>query len=313
MEDISRELEKEIALSRPKPHKQDRKAKLFIIDDFGKMKSGEYFKILVKVLLFVSVVCFITASVFGYLYTELSKSSGSLHERLAVAENKAADLTREKEVLMARLVISGKEPGLVGEGIVTDGDGSEMSSASDLVAGNKSRPLENQDSKLASAVSGSAKTQADNSGATINNAVASAVKASGESGKNESGNVIKKIVSIEKFTVVRDGVSTDLLVRFDIRNISDEPGDVSGRIFTVLKPDSGSQNKWLVVPSAPLKNGVPSEYRRGQYFSIAHFKPVKFRIKNQADPGFFKKASIFIFNSQGDLVFEELIDITEAE
>jgi hypothetical protein len=80
-----------------------------------------------------------------------------------------------------------------------------------------------------------------------------------------------------------------------------------------LKPDNKIKDHWLVVPTSALKNGIPSEYRKGQYFSIAHFKPVKFRIKNQSDPEFFKKASIVIFNDQGDLIFEKLIDITEAE
>ena len=68
-----------------------------------------------------------------------------------------------------------------------------------------------------------------------------------------------------------------------------------------------------MVPTSALKNGIPFEYKKGQYFSITHFKPVKFRIKNQANPDFFKKASIFIFNEQADLIFEELIDITEAK
>jgi hypothetical protein len=124
---------------------------------------------------------------------------------------------------------------------------------------------------------------------------------------------MNKTVSIEKFTVVKDGKTSDLLVRFDIRNISTGPGDVSGRIFTVLKSDNHQEDQWLVVPTAPLTNGVPSEYAKGQYFSIAHFKPVKFRIKNQADADFFTKASIFIFNEDAELIFEELIDITEAE
>jgi hypothetical protein len=44
MEDISRELEKEIARSKPKPYKQDRKTRLLIIDDFGQVKSREYLK-----------------------------------------------------------------------------------------------------------------------------------------------------------------------------------------------------------------------------------------------------------------------------
>lgn len=123
----------------------------------------------------------------------------------------------------------------------------------------------------------------------------------------------EKTVSIEKFVVTKDSTSGDLLVRFDIRNISKKPGEVSGRIFTVLKPDSQIESQWLVIPNAPLKDGIPSLFKKGQYFSIAHFKPVKFRIKNQSGPDSFKKASIFIFNNQGNLIFENLIDITEAE
>ena len=47
MEDISRELEREIARSKPKPYIQDRRTRLIIVDDFGEMKSGDHFKTLV--------------------------------------------------------------------------------------------------------------------------------------------------------------------------------------------------------------------------------------------------------------------------
>jgi len=124
---------------------------------------------------------------------------------------------------------------------------------------------------------------------------------------------INKTVTIENFIVRKSRSNKDLLVRFDIRKITKKTGDVSGRIFTVLRSENTPEDQWLVVPATSLKNGIPSDYNKGQYFSIANFKPVKFRIKNQSDPDFFKKASIFIFNEQKDLIFQKLVNITEAQ
>jgi len=129
----------------------------------------------------------------------------------------------------------------------------------------------------------------------------------------ESKTPVQQIVAIKKFTVTRNGADENIIVRFEIRNISDKLGDVSGRIFTILKPDDKSLKDWLVIPSAKLDKGVPIGYKKGQYFSISHFKLIKLRIKNQAEPEFFKKASIYIFNENGDLMFESLIDITEED
>jgi hypothetical protein len=129
----------------------------------------------------------------------------------------------------------------------------------------------------------------------------------------EAPEVIQKTVSIEKFTVTKDGTNGYLLVRFDIRNVSKAPGEVSGKIFALLKPNNSLENKWLVVPPAAVKNGMPSDYKKGKYFSISHFKPIKFRVKHKLDPDVFKQASIFIYNDQGDLIFDKLINIAEAE
>ena len=100
MEDISRELEREIARSKPKPYKQDRKTRILIIDDFGKMKSGEYLKTFVKILFFTSVVCFVSAVLFYYLYTGLSKDARLTKAKLILAEKQVDELTSKKEILM---------------------------------------------------------------------------------------------------------------------------------------------------------------------------------------------------------------------
>ncbi|MBU1196045.1 MAG: hypothetical protein KKE62_00280 [Proteobacteria bacterium] len=296
MEDISRELEREIALTKPKPHKQDRKTQILIVDDFGKMKSGEYLKQLVIYLSIGSAVCFVIAILFFFLYMGLSRDSGHVKTRLGIAEKKLEELTREKEVLMARLVIQGKTPG-----VLPDTQNSEP--VADIKKSEKKPAVPEKQITLP------AKTVKPEENTVT-------VPLTDPQGKPDEAALkvpAKKKVSIEKFTVTRDHGNGDLLVRFDIRNTSLAPGDVSGRIFTVLKPESEDDSQWLVVPTSSLKDGIPFEHRKGQYFSIAHFKPVKFRIKNQADPQFFKKASIFIFDTQGELMFHKLIDITEEE
>ena len=300
MEDISRELEREIALSKPKPYKQDRKTSILIVDDFGRMSSGQYLKSFVTVLSFVSLVLLVAAGLLFYLYTGLSRNSGIVQEKLVVSQERVKTLTREKEVLMARLVISGKKPDIQPDSknepvptVSLDSAKKEKGLAVDLPKAPlqvplKAKPVEPQVPAAPAAP------------AVPVVATAPAVP-------------VKKTISVEKFTVTRAGGKGDLLVRFDIRNMSEDQGDVAGRIFTLLKPDNSDPGQWLVVPASPLNEGVPTEYKKGQYFSIAHFKPVKFRIKNQADPEFFKKATIFIFNNKGDLIFEHLIPITEAK
>ncbi|MEE4364375.1 MAG: hypothetical protein V2J08_10595, partial [Desulfotignum sp.] len=220
--------------------------------------------------------------------------------------------TRDKETLMARLVMSGQDPKIASEvsdpvsadaGPDTgekknkeepDASHSQVQSAQDT----KNMPDTDADPQSLQAEERSAAQQPEDAAPPI---------AAKEAGK----------VDIEKFSVTRDRDQGDLLVRFDIRNVSEKPGEVSGRIFTILKPENRSLEKnadqWLVVPSSPLENGIPAKTRNGQYFSIAHFKPVKFRIKNIPGQAFFTTASIIIFNEQGELLFKSDIDIGEED
>jgi hypothetical protein len=312
MEDISRELEREIARSKPKPYKQNKETRILIVDDFGEMKSGDYLKTLIRILSIVSIICFAAAALYYYLYTGLYRDADLIEEKLISTEKKLNELIQEREVLMARLVMSGKDPVIEKKNEKQDKPIiAKVEEKKPLILKNEpiraipSEP-EDEDEIDKSLMVGQEKNMIKS---TLNMMSESAETVT----ETETPRVINKTVSIEKFVVTKDGRNGNLLVRFDIRNISKKSGDVSGRIFTILKPDNSLEDQWLVVPTAALKDGIPSEYKKGQYFSITHFKPVKFRIKNQADPNFFKTASIFIFNEQADLIFEQLITITDAD
>ncbi len=305
MEDISRELEKEITQLKPSPYKKSREKRILVIDDFGEVKSAGYLKVLVYFFGVTSVISFSAACGFYYFISNQSIENKLLKGNLTGLEERVDHLVAEKEVLMARLVISGKEPGLTANAIAA----LTATTAKEKKAGIKEKP--DSRSMKASKVTVAKPDIKSRLSPQAEIVLAKKNKEMGEE-VQVSNPPVQQMVAIEKFSVTQDGAG-DLLVRFDIRNISDKPGGVSGRIFTILKPENKSQEEWLVVPLVKLDKGIPTQHRKGQYFSIAHFKPVKFRIENQEGPDFFKKAAIYIFNDNGDLMFESLIDITEEE
>ena len=316
MEDISRELEREIAKSKPKPFRKNRKIKILIVDDFGKVISGNYIKIILLVLSFISIITFLISTWLFYHYSVLSQETGSTKKRLLLAEKKINELTDEKEVLMARLVILGKDPGInkivekSERPLNNDLEGKKMISTKlqDIKSTALDTPdiLDEEKQSISQGIE-KEKTTGDHPGTGLTSPGETETRNIAET------NTVKKTISIEKFSVIRNKTGKDLLVRFDIRNVSKDQGDVSGRIFTILRPDNDIEDQWLIIPAVRLKNGVPGESQKGQYFSISHFKPVKFRIKSEVDPDFYKKASIFIFNSEGMLIFEKSIEIKDAE
>lgn len=307
MEDISRELEREITQLKPSPYKKSRKKSILMVDDFGEMKPADHLKVLVYVFGVASLVFLLAAGGLYYFFSHQAVENKRLKSEAAGLAKKVDRLINEREVLMARLVISGKEPGI---------ETQPMPLKVPIALPGKSEKEKKEGIKKKSdlkSVETIVVTTVETTTAVASKELVDENKQGQAQVELKSKTPVQQIVTIEKFTVTRDGVDGDLLVRFDIRNISDKPGGVSGRIFTILKPDVKSERDWLVVPSAKLDKGVPIKYKKGQYFSIAHFKPVKFRIENQAGPDFFKKASIYIFNENGDLMFESLIDITEED
>ncbi len=295
----SREIER--SQPKPKPYEPDKRVRVIIVDNFGEMKSGEYLKFLLKLLSLIAFVSILAGVLFYYLYSGLTLEAGLTKEKLIVAQKKVTELSREKEILMARLVISGKDPVIKKV--------SEQEKTSPVTTIEEKFPVLPETEK-GDKIN---KPLLENQEKINLNTPLNKMKDSSENQlETKTQRVIEKTVDLEKFTVIKDGETGDLLVRFDIRNISKEIGDVSGRIFIVLKPDNDFEEQLLVVPKSAIKNGIPTEYRKGQYFSIASFKPVKFRIKHPGDSEFYKKASVFVFNEQADLIFEKLIDITDA-
>ncbi len=337
MEDISRELEKEIiASTRYSPVKRRVKSKFFLINDFGEVKYIGWLKAFLWFLSFISIAAIVAAFFLYHLYSGIRTDKTKLLDELAISQKKTTSLIKKNEILMARLVISGKMPH-------DFSDKKHKTQGTDLTAAKPELTRNIATGKSVSKNKGYAILKKNkeygkhfidkkkiHSGKKIyekNRTITSTGKAVSneplkqnavlfkqeDSITGEKYNEDKKYekINIEDFKIKRDAGTGDLLVRFNIRNVSTDSENISGRIFVILKPDE-KESSWLVVPTVSLKDGKPAVPGRGQYFSIARFKAVHFRIKSDAVSDSFKKASVFVY-IKNRLILMRQIDILKKK
>ena len=340
MEDISRELEKEIdSYTSPARTKRKSETRLIAVDDFGKMKSADWIKKLVLFLSILSIVLSITTILFFKLYVNYKVEYTDMRENLSLAEKKVKDSVREKEYLMAKLVISNSNSERLVEETkienieknvtkVIESKVSKIVKKQPVHTPKKifSEPTEIAPKTITSEAPkanvsetpketiietpkvNEPKTQTTLTSEASNTVVSDSPNTMTHEVTSEPDDI--RNVGIEKFIVVKDDVSGDLLVSFRVLNVASEKGDASGRVFVVLSPDEGSEVNQVVTPPVPLKNSIPTNPRRGQYFSIAHFKPVNFRIRNIPKPELFTKATVLVFGKGDALILNEEINVS---
>jgi len=307
MEDLSRELEKELkAHSRPVQVKKKIRAELYFIDDYGKITPASWIRYLMAFMGLLIIVSTITSVIFVSLYTSRGGEE-DLVLRLQIQEERIQKLISDKDILMARLVLSGKNPevgaGLpTGEKNVDKVEKKKQEKASDLKAEPITKtlpPAEPETINIPEKVSPPLPLPKDE-------------KQSVTAG-SEKIKPLPEMIGIERLRVSKDKRNRDLLIDFDIRNISVDLSTITGYVFVVLKPDTLYETNWLVLPKARMDKKKPENYQKGQYFSIGHFKPVDFRVKTRLAHDSFKMATVFVYGDDGKLIYMQDIGLGESK
>ena len=117
-------------------------------------------------------------------------------------------------------------------------------------------------------------------------------------------------VAVETPSIRSDPETGALKVQFIIRKKDKAVESISGRTFAVLKDNQSDPDKWVSLPSVTLKNGKPSRANRGQFFSIARFKPINLEMKNSRGSHRYRFATIFVFSTDGDPLLEQTFPVT---
>jgi hypothetical protein len=302
MDNLSKDMEKEInklALKKPRPPKRNRRWTVMFVGDHGKIISFGRFKgaAVAVILLLTAVVA--AAICFYLLYHVKTRENLRLQSELESSQQKLISLREEKDLLMVRLVLA---------------ESKKTSDSSQTIDKNIAKPSQKTEAAGTSntpilVASSGPKTTAlktnteanDDKERLISTTETTAVNASEKSSKDQKS----QVVTAEDFVVQHDPSTNRLTVTFLLKKTEFDIETTSGRAFVTLQQDRNDPKRWLTMPSTPLVSGKPSQINRGQYFSIARFKPMKFERIIKADQSDYQYAVIHIFSTTGELLLEK--------
>jgi len=299
MENQSIDMEKEIGkLNVPRPKKRISRWTLLLVGDNGKIISVPQFKRVAIASVVVFLVVGAMAICFYILYGSKVKENLRLQDALETSRQNSIALEKEKDLMMVRLVLaesknnSGRSP--------TEATAVEKTSKVPVGQGpSKTDKLEIAAPKIiteknAAQIPADAKPPAST-------AAADSPGISEQPVADEK----PRAVSVEKVIVQHDQQNNLIKATFLIRKEDPNLEMISGRAIVTLQDENADQKEWLTMPSASLISGKLSPVNKGQYFSIARFKPMKFELNYSADPSHFQYATIFIFSTTGELLLEK--------
>jgi hypothetical protein len=111
-------------------------------------------------------------------------------------------------------------------------------------------------------------------------------------------------VTAQKFIVYHEPDVNLLRVEYRIVNTGSKEQPVSGRTVVILKDGSEEQKNWLILPAVRLASGRPVG-DRGRSFSIYNYRTMRFRVNDEVGPDRYKTATIYVFTTDGSLMFEK--------
>lgn len=267
---------------------------ILFIKGHGEIISVDRFKGIVFIFAFLMVVIIVTTACFYFLYKNKIKENENLKNTLTALEQKVVTLQDEKDVLMVRLVITEQK-------VKTDND--------KTLEKGVEKPPETLSFRSASAKNKTGETATKTMSLPRENNLGTKKTAdiSGSVDKLVNPVQTKKppAVRIEDLSVVNETKRNIVNVNFILKNTDPNSKTVKGRAFVVLKHEDADQNQWILLPSASFNEGKPFPINRGQYFSIANFKWMKFHKKIQAVTKPYNNATIFVFTTAGVLLLEK--------
>ena len=126
--------------------------------------------------------------------------------------------------------------------------------------------------------------------------------------KKETKKAEKMTADVKDLTFSKNEGDSETRIRFIVKNTC-KLDAIAGRVFVILRPDSNNSQDWLTMPPVTLKDGIPSMPSMGQFFSINHFKSVKFKFNNPFPDDHYKKMDVYIFSTDGDKIYENTFDV----
>jgi hypothetical protein len=259
----------------------DRRWTLLFIGDHGNVITVKRFKTIVFATLFVFLIAIGAVAALVYLNKGTLQHNQELQKRIENSQKKIETLRHEKEILMARLVLS-------------------ESKAKKNVAQDKQGPDEiKRVDQLTSKTQVASKTKPEKA-----NKKKPPAQATFESKRTSVETPPVLSVAVENFKIAREPDSQDVNAQFKIKNTSSGSQKVAGYAVVVLKSENLQTDKWLVMPAVGLVGDKPSG-KRGTSFAIQRFRTMNFTSKAPNYSDQFQIAAVYVFSKSGQMLLEQ--------
>ena len=263
------------SMNRRKSHSKNKIWRLVLVGNHGGIVPLGSLKTLLFGLISGLILTVASASVLSLLYLHLRLNYSHLAEEFDQKDEKIQNLRDERDVLMARLVITEtrlrpdtnaqKSPSnsvsLKAEAVDSQTDGEPQLEA-------KSAPLQN------TVLNEPAPFSAD----------------------------------ISNFKIVHDSTKNTITASYTLKNTTKGDVRLSGRSVVVLKGSINKQTTSFPIPNVPWKGDTPSK-KDGRRFAIRNFMTVNLD-RSAPDQSFnFDQALVYVFDSAGAVLLKREIPI----
>ncbi len=274
-------------IHKPKKTKRpgtDRRWTLLFIGDHGNVITLKRFKAIVLATACLFLLTIGALAVLIFLNADIHEENQEFKKRIGDSRKRIETLRHEKEILMARLVLSeSKRKGNISKG------------HQDEVQENTSKQI-----KQKFRVASKAETAEGNKKKPSAPQKTPPVPAGREARDSEP--VFS--VAVENFIVSHGSDSANLNAQFKIKNTSPESQKVTGHAVVVLKSDELPKHQWLVMPPVGLAGDKPSG-NRGKRFAIQRFRTMNLTSRTPEHSDEFRTAAVYVFLKSGELLLEE--------
>jgi hypothetical protein len=269
---------------RTKPAGTDRRWTLLFIGDHGNVITLKRFKAIVLTAAFVFLLTIGAMAALIYLNAGFHKENQEFKKRIEDSQKRIETLRHDKEILMARLVLS------------------ESKIKEYVSKGHRSRVQENTTQQIKQKPQAAPKLETPKVNTKKSSSPQTTPIVSTGLETRDSEPVFS--VAVENFMVSHASDSAGLNAQFKIKNTSPESKKVAGHAVVVLKSNDLPKHKWLVMPAVGLVGDKPSG-KNGKRFSIQRFRTMNLTSRTPKHSDEFRTAAVYVYLKTGELLLEE--------
>jgi hypothetical protein len=265
-----------MSFDKPKKTKRpgtDRRWTLLFIGDHGNVITLKRFKAIVLATVCVFLLAISALAVLIFLNTGILKDNQEFKKRIEDSREQIETLRHEKEILMARLVLS------------------ETKIKENISKGDQNQAQENTTQPIKQKFQAAPKAETPK----VNEKKLSVPQTTQSVPKDLEAPDSKPVfsVAVENFIVSHEPDSANLSAQFKIKNTSPESQKVAGHAVVVLKNNELPRHKWLVMPAVGLVGDKPSG-KNGKRFSIQRFRTMNLISRTPKHAVEFRTAAIYL-------------------